>query len=394
MRERPTDVLLLSCYEMGHQPLGVAWPKAYLEREGRTVETLDLAVEPFDEAKVRRAATVAISVPMHTALRLGARAARLVRQVDQDARIVFHGLYARLHAAVLGGHEVVDFEQGPVPVPSRAGLPPPAKYAHLALGGRFIHAGYVEATRGCLHECRHCPIVPVFQGRFKAVPRDVVMADIRQQVAAGAGHITFGDADFLNGPTHALRLVRELHDEFPHVTYDFTAKVEHILRHRELFEEFAATGCVFVVSAVESLSDVVLEKLAKGHTAADVAPALAVVRGAGLTLRPTFVPFTPWSTRDDHARLEEFVARHDLADAVDPVQLSIRLLVPRGSLLLPDMAPYIKGWDAERFTYRWEHPDPRMDELQREMAAQAERALTEPPPERPIPARLTEPWFC
>src|SRR5207237_955830 len=138
----------------------------------------------------------------------------------------------------------------------------------------------------------HCPIPPVYGGRFFAVPRSVVLEDIRQLVVAGAGHITFGDPDFLNGPGHALKLVRELHVEFPDVSYDFTAKIEHVRRHRELFAEFAATGCAFVVSAVETLSDVVLAHLEKGHTKADVAEAIAILRHAGIAPRPTFVPVT------------------------------------------------------------------------------------------------------
>jgi hypothetical protein len=258
------------------------------------------------------------------------------------------------------------------------------------------------------------------------VPREVVLADIRQLVAAGAGHVTFGDPDFLNGPGHALKLVHALHAEFPSVSYDFTAKIEHLVRQRKLLPAFAATGCAFVVSAVESLSDVVLTNLEKGHTRSDVTTALAAVRGAGIALRPTFVPFTPWATLDDYLDLLDFIATERLIDHIDQVQLSIRLLVPPGSLLLerPAIRPFLSDLDAAGFTHRWRHPDPRMDELQRAVSAlvaEAARAgedpartfsrirtlaieragrtgrrrpFREPPPERPVPARLTEPWFC
>src|SRR5919204_1339203 len=266
-------ILLLSCYELGHQPLGIAWPKAFLTRAGFAAETLDLAVEPWDDAKVRRADLVAIAVPMHTALRLGVRAAQRVRRENPHCRIVFHGLYAVLNAEylldgladhVMGGEfeqafvELVDHvEQGDVPrtthhaprtrlkfpIPNRESLPPLTSYVKLSRNGEEIPTGYVEASRGCLHHCLHCPIPPVYNGRFFVVPQEVVLADIRGLVAAGAGHITFGDPDFLNGPGHALRLVRELHAEFPDVSYDFTTKIEHVVRHRELFPEFAATGC-------------------------------------------------------------------------------------------------------------------------------------------------------
>ena len=452
----PGAILLVSCYELGHQPLGIAWPRAFLERAGFAPDHLDLSVEPFEEAKVRRARFVGIAVPMHTAIRLGARAAQRIRQINPAAFICFYGLYATLNAdylrggladAVIGGETegaLVDLaeqvERGAAqrdgtplstldrlvyPVPARAGLPELERYVHLARGADVVPAGYVEASRGCLHECLHCPITPVYGGRFFAVPRDVVLDDVRQLVAAGAGHITFGDPDFLNGPAHARKLVQALHAEFPAVSYDFTAKVEHMLEHRALFAEVAATGCAFIVSAVESLADGVLGELEKGHTGADVRTALGIVRGAGLTLRPTFVAFTPWTTLADYLELLQFVADLDLIDEVDPVQFAIRLLVPPGSALLsrPGIRPYLGTLEPAAFTYRWTHPDPRMDRLQRDVAALVERAtrtgetaadtfqairetaLAATGERRPASAgrartdpsrspRLTEPWFC
>ncbi len=443
----PGAVLLVSCYELGHQPLGLAWPKAFLERAGYAPEAIDLALDPLDEDKVRRAGVAAIAVPMHTALRIGVRAAQLVRHLNPSCRIIFHGLYAVLNADYLRGHNadavlggeaeaelvtaVERLEAGaalappPQPVlerldfprPSRTGLAPLTRYVSLAHRGHLVPAGYVEATRGCLHECLHCPIPPVYGGRFFAVPRAVVLGDIRQLVAAGARHVTFGDPDFLNGPGHARRLVEALHAEFPDVTYDFTAKVEHLLEHADLIPEFAATGCVFVVSAVESLSDVVLGNLEKGHTRADVPQAFSLLRDAGIALRPSFLPFTPWSTLNDYLELLDFVERQDIVDQVDPVQMTIRLLIPPGSLLLsrPAIHPFLGELDRAGFTYRWTHPDPRMDALQRAARALVEQGGTFPEiralaqcaagllvtggvrridPERPIPARLTEPWFC
>jgi hypothetical protein len=258
------------------------------------------------------------------------------------------------------------------------------------------------------------------------VPRDVVLEDIRQLVARGAGHITFGDPDFLNGPGHALKLARALHAEFPAISYDFTTKIEHILRHRALFPEFAALGCAFVVSAVESVSDTVLAHLEKGHTRADIPQALDVVRSAGIALRPSFVAFTPWTTLQDYLDLLEFVAAYELVDAVDAVQYAIRLLVPPGSALLTRAAlrPHLGTLDPAAFTYRWTHPDPRMDRLHAvvtglveeaaragedgratfaRVRARAAAASGVPVPGRDIHAaeylpsrspRLTEPWFC
>ena len=78
--------------------------------------------------------------------------------------------------------------------------------------------------------------------------------------------------------------------------------------------EFAATGGVFVISAVESLSDVVLANLEKGHSREDVPVALEIVRRAGIALRPSFVPFTPWATLDDYLELLDFVEAADLIE--------------------------------------------------------------------------------
>src|SRR5689334_1748122 len=92
------DILLVACYELGHQPLAVAWPAAFLERAGYAPAVMDVSVEPFDAERVGRARLVAISVPMHTALRLGVTVARRVRAVNPTCHIVFYGLYATLNA--------------------------------------------------------------------------------------------------------------------------------------------------------------------------------------------------------------------------------------------------------------------------------------------------------
>jgi radical SAM superfamily enzyme YgiQ (UPF0313 family) len=333
----PGAILLVSCYELGHQPLGLASPLGFLERAGFTPEALDIAVERFDREKAARARFVGISVPMHTALRLGVRVAEEVRRVNPRCHICFYGLYASLNAdyllgqvadSVIGGEFetalgalVEALQEGraeavqgvhrrgqpasPVlkrlqfPVPSRHGLPGLEKYARLERDGARALVGYVEASRGCLHMCLHCPIPPVYGGRFFVVPRGIVLEDIRRLVRSGASHITFGDPDFLNGPGHSLAIVRAMHQEFPALTFDFTAKVEHILERRVIFPELAALGSLFVVSAVESLSDTVLANLEKGHTRGDVLMALEIVRAAGIAFRPTWVQFTPWTTLDD-----------------------------------------------------------------------------------------------
>jgi hypothetical protein len=265
----------------------------------------------------------------------------------------------------------------------------------------------------------------VYGGRFFVVPLDVVLADVRQCVEAGATHVTFGDPDFLNGPRHALAVARSLHAAFPGVTFDVTAKVEHLLRHRAMLPELRALGCAFVVSAVESLSDTVLLHLDKGHTRADVVALVGLMREVGIALRPTWVAFTPWTSLDDYRVMLDFILAESLVDAVDPVQYSLRLLVPPGSLLADHaaMRPHLGPLVESAFSYAWTHPDPRMDRLQIQIArvveaaaeAHADDALTfdqaraladaaagvpsrlspaSSRPDRARPPRLTEPWFC
>lgn len=402
------DILLVSTYELGHAPHGIALPAAFLERAGFRPAALDLAVEPFDPERVRRARLVALSVPMHTALRLAIQAAARVRALNPGATLCFHGLYAPLNAgllaragasAVLGGEceeDLVELaramERGAdlarfvqrggaaarrtkldFPVPSRHALPPLSRYARLVdASGAERAAGYAEASRGCLHLCRHCPIPAVYGGRFFAVPAEVVVEDVARQAEAGATHVTFGDPDFLNGPGHSLRVARALRARLPGLTFDFTAKVEHLARDPAVVAELAALGAIFVTSAVESLSDAVLAKLAKGHTRADALRAFELCAGAGLALRPSLVPFTPWSTLDDYLDLVETFEARGWLPVLDPVQLTIRLLVPPGSLLEDEPEFRREGLDEAALTWRWTHPDPRMDALQRKASATVE----------------------
>src|SRR5262249_23235238 len=161
----------------------------------------------------------------------------------------------------------------------RSGLPALARYATLQMpdGSRRV-VGYTEASRGCKHVCRHCPVVPIYDGQFRIVQPDVVMADIAAQVRAGAQHITFAAPAFLNGPTHAMRIVEALNREHPAVSYDVTIKIEHLLAHRDLLSGLADTGCAFVTSAVESVDDRVLAILDKGHTRAGFVQAVGACR--------------------------------------------------------------------------------------------------------------------
>ena len=407
--------LLISTYDLGHQPFGLASPAAWLRREGLDVRCADLSKEKLEDAMVVDADLIAFHLPMHTATRLAAPVIKKVRALNPSARLCAYGLYAPLNAEwlrslgvddVLGGEfeeelaalahgirttscatsdlKIRPDGQSPLPKlhfipPDRSGLLPLSRYATVHLGdGRRRIAGYTEASRGCRHTCRHCPVVPIYNGQFRIVQQDVVLADVGAQVAAGAEHITFGDPDFFNGPTHAIRIVEALHDAYPSLTYDVTIKVQHLLEHSALLPRLSDTGCLFVTTAVESLDDQVLRILDKGHTRADFVAIVHRCREAGLTLMPTFVAFHPWISLETYCDLLDTIAALDLVDHVAPIQLAIRLLIPNGSRLLEleEVRNLAHKFDPKTLSFMWTHPDPRVDALQTEVAAVVGRRLT------------------
>jgi hypothetical protein len=209
----------------------------------------------------------------------------------------------------------------------------------------------------------------VYEGRFRIVPADVVIADIDAQVDAGARHITFGDPDFFNGIRHALEVVDAVARRGHGVTYDVTIKVEHLLQYRQHVSRLRDTGCLFVTTAVESVDDRVLGLLDKGHTRAGFEEVVRLCQEAGLSLSPTFLPFTPWTTLAGYCDLLEAVEALGLIEHVAPIQLAIRLLLPEGSRLLtqPDVRDLVGPFELATLTYPWRHPDPRVDELQRDV---------------------------
>jgi radical SAM superfamily enzyme YgiQ (UPF0313 family) len=457
------NVLLISTYELGRQPFGLASPAAWLREAGANVDCLDLAVEPFDEALVAAADLVAFHVPMHTATRIATTVVDRVKRVNPDAHICFYGLYAPVNDVylreigadtILGG----EFEAGLVTlykrvsaetaassggqveptisldrqrflVPERDRLPDLRRYAHVKIGdGSSRVVGYTEASRGCKNLCRHCPIVPVYGGRFFVVQPDIVLEDIARQVAAGAKHITFGDPDFFNGPTHAIRIVEALHERFPEVTYDVTIKVEHLLKHAAHLPTLRETGCLFVTSAVEAVDDRILEIFDKRHTRQEFIRVVELFRDIDLNLNPTFVAFNPWISLDGYRDLLAVIHAHDLVGNVSPIQYAIRLLIPAGSRLLelPAVQDLVGDFDPAALAYLWAHAEPRVDRLQEEILnlvsgmqngaedryavfekvwALTESAIGIPASERTLLARvnaaarepiphLSEPWYC
>jgi radical SAM superfamily enzyme YgiQ (UPF0313 family) len=460
-------VVLISTYELGRQPFSLSSPAVWLRQEGCTVTCLDLAVQRLSdhENALATADLIAFSLPMHTATRLAASLVCRIKTINPTAHICFYGLYAPVNEPYLrklGGQTILggEFEQGLVSlakrlagamasaevtfgqreplisltrqtflVPERSDLPGLEHYARLQIGpGRARTVGYTEASRGCKHLCRHCPIVPVYNGAFRIVQRDVVLEDIRRQVAHGAQHITFGDPDFFNGPTHGTAIVTDLHKEFPQLTYDVTIKVEHLLKHAHHLPMLRDTGCLFVTSAIESIDNRVLQIYDKHHTREDFIQCVRLFREVGLQINPTFVIFSPWTSLESYLDLLHLLVDLDLVDSVAPIQYAIRLLIPASSRLLEleEVQRLVGEFDEESLAYTWVHPDSRVDRLQQDALREIKKgqalretrrqvfgriwgiaheayhgsnqqlriASLDQAPNRASVPYLTEPWYC
>ena len=456
-------IVLISTYELGRQPFGLASPAAWLRKRGHDVVCMDLARQALNDSAIKEANLIAIYLPMHTATRLAAQILPGLRAQNPNAQFCCYGLYAPMNEAylrslgvstILGGEfensfvhlaerlaqssgngdreersapqeeSLISLERLKFEVPDRSGMPALQKYAHLIIPGNgYRIVGSTEASRGCKHLCRHCPIVPVYNGVFRIVPREIVLEDVRRQVAAGAQHISFGDPDFFNGIGHAIPLVEQFHHEFPTVTYDVTIKIEHLRKYEEYLPKLKETGCLFVISAVESVDDIFLVALEKGHTRADFLHIAATFRNLGLTLHPTFVPFSPWTAVENYLDLLRVLYEEQLTENVAPIQLGIRLLIPAGShmLELEEISRAIGPFDPQSLVYPWRHSDPRVDALSeavQEIAAAADRekvsrataferiwiaahraagivppALSHAQNAQAVPF-LSEPWYC
>lgn len=397
------NITLINPYELGRQPFGLAEPAALLQKAGFTVNCCDLSIQKLDTCLATDTDIVAIYIAMHTATRIAIEALPKIKELAPDASLCVYGLYAPMNAGlfrslgvqtILGG----EFENGLLSMakriqtgagdtqtepetclekiefiaPDRSKLPALSKYANLInTDGSTQTVGFAETTRGCKYHCTHCPVVPVYNGKFYVIPADIVLNDIRNQVKEGAQHISFGDPDFFNGPGHALKIVRALHREFPALSYDVTIKIEHIVKYPEEMQVLKETGCLFILSAVEAVDDDILGYLEKGHTRADFIKALAFLHKINIDLTPTFVAFTPWTTLEIYLELLRHIVELQLIESVAPVQLSIRLLIPAGSCILDidNLDGMIGEFDASILGHPWANPDPRVDKLQQDIQA-------------------------
>src|SRR3954452_24848998 len=89
--------LLISTYDLGRQPFGLASPAAWLRRAGIEVDCVDTSRDELADERIGAATLVAVYLPMHTATRLAAPLLDRVRRINPAARLVAYDLYAPLN---------------------------------------------------------------------------------------------------------------------------------------------------------------------------------------------------------------------------------------------------------------------------------------------------------
>ena len=375
-------ILLLSFYDLGKQPKIISELYQKLNNGTNEIDIVDYSVEE-KTLNLKNYDALGVYASMHTASVL---AEEYLRNKDLPNKLFVFGLYAKVFKEMFQNFEIIQnldnadlesllnvqlneeysFKHS---VPDRTVLPSITDYSHIVDGSNNLIAGSVETTYGCKHECTHCPVPIEFNGTFKTFGTDKILKDVSNQVEAGAKHISFNDPDFFNGPKHALKILEALNIEHPDLTYDSTIKVEHILKYPDYFKELKNLNMLFVISAFETTNDRVLNILKKNHSSLDLNSAVEFSLSHSIDIRPTWMPFSPWTEKQDLPNIIKLIEEYRLRETVDPIQLTIKLLVPKNSLILndPDINNYLEEYDPSSFSYSWRYMSPDMDKLQNDL---------------------------
>ena len=372
-------ILLLSFYDLGKQPKIISELYSRLKTNYIEVDIVDYSIEDRD-IQLEEYDALGIYASMHTASVL---AQNYLKNKILPKKVFTFGLYGNVLSELNENiYYVEDFESDKLStylnikfndnftlkntVPDRKILPDISKYAHLVKGNRKLIAGSVETTYGCKHSCTHCPVPIVFNRSFKTYSEEKIINDVSNQIESGAKHISFNDPDFFNGPKYSLKILDILVNKFPSITYDSTIKVEHILKYEKYFIELSKMNMLFVISAFETTNDFILNILQKNHSSYDIEKATEISLLNNMDIRPTWMPFTPWTEIKDLHNIISFIEKYQLRETVDPIQLTIKLLIPKNSLILttPEIQKYIGVYDQESFSHLWSYKNPQVGELQ------------------------------
>ena len=375
-------ILLLSFYDLGKQPKIISELYKKLDNGSNQIDVVDYSIEEKN-LTLDNYDVLGIYASMHTASVL---AEQYLRDRKLPNKLFVFGLYANVFSEMFSNFQSIhSFDSDELAsllevqlnpnysfkhsVPDRTILPSITDYSHIVDGSNNLIAGSVETTYGCKHECTHCPVPIEFKGMFKTFGTEKIITDVTNQVEEGAKHISFNDPDFFNGPKHALKILQLLNEKHPSITYDSTIKVEHILKYPDYFQELKNLNMLFVISAFETTNDHVLNILQKNHSFNDLNKAVELSLENKIDIRPTWMPFSPWTEQNDLISIIKLIENYKLRETVDPIQLTIKLLVPKNSLILkrPEMKEYLLDYDPSSFSYAWKYKFPNIDNIQNEL---------------------------
>ena len=375
-------ILLLSFYDLGKQPKIISELYEKLDNGSNQIDIVDYSIEEKD-LTLDNYDVLGIYASMHTASVL---AEQYLRDRKLPNKLFVFGLYANVFSEMFSDFQSIhSFDSDELEsllqvqlnpnysfkhtVPDRTILPSITDYSHIVDGSNNLIAGSVETTYGCKHECTHCPVPIEFKGIFKTFGTEKIITDVTNQVEEGAKHISFNDPDFFNGPKHALKILQLLNEKHPSITYDSTIKVEHILKYPDYFQELKNLNMLFVISAFETTNDHVLNILQKNHSSNDLNKAVELSLENNIDIRPTWMPFSPWTEQNDLISIIKLIENYKLRETVDPIQLTIKLLIPKNSLILkrPEMEEYLLNYDPASFSYAWKYKFPTIDNIQNEL---------------------------
>lgn len=405
------NIVVVSSFEGGYQPVTALSAYTALKNAGfQNTSFHDTYVDGVSDDIFKDAGLVAIAVPLFDALQAGLRLSEMIKSAKPEAKIVFFGQYATLNAGRLPGRYADyavcgEWEQPLINLANyvfgsgildktglvdardaRANLIPhpyitrnrielidrsiapslhkyPQPHIEKMLGVEGAMIGGVESTRGCHHKCAYCSVYATYDGKVIPIKDDIVVQDVRNLVKLGMNHLTFTDAEFFNAKNQGLRLLRVLHSEFPHLTYDFTTRIDHILEHEEALREMKNLGVRFITSALEFPTQLVLDVVSKEISIADIEDAIAILRRIGIRLSPTFIMYNPWISKKDIDSFRSFIVRNNLEQVVDPIQYETRLHLYKGSPLLSRASTMGLELIEHEFHYEWKHPDPEVDAM-------------------------------
>lgn len=416
-----TDILLISNFEGGFQPLTIASAAGFLNKNGFSYDVLDTYVEGIKEEKLLGKKLIAISIPLFDSVNAAIEMTKIIREVNPTAHVTYFGQHATINykhftdnysdSCICGEWEyplfllakniihaeVVELEgvytkvmaqrnislhpymgRKHIVIPDRSQLPDIKKYPQKQVNnllGYEATVGNTDIARGCHHKCLYCSVFAAYDGKVIMINEEVILNDVHNMVKAGITHLTFTDADFFNSKVHGIRLLKKLHELYPTLTYDFTTRIDHVLENKEKLKEMKQLNVKFITSALEFPNEEVLDAVAKNTKVADIEEAIQFLREIDIKLNPTFIMFNPWTSYEDISIFRDFIEKNNLSELVDPIQYETRLYLYKGSPLLH--SPSIKKLELTEyeFYYEWKHPDERLDELYSSMLTPQEEGV-------------------